>query len=106
MSNTIDLFTRKSVEELQAIKDKDEQEFENYKKDSLQQLIDLQQDLLDEGRLDGLMFCATTTDNGFVSPMVFCPSNQGWFQMNYLADEFKDVTMNTITFGSLSEQEG
>lgn len=105
MSNTIDLFTRKSVEELEALKNKSEEEYKEIKRSQFQMLIDIQQELLDNDELEGLMLFACLTNGSELSPLGYSPTKAGWLHLNYLADAAKDLTLTTLAYGTEEEDD-
>lgn len=84
------LFTKKDLSEVERAQQEANAATEKLNREAIQSVINQQQELLDSGELQGLMFCGVAKNNALVYPVLCCTPNHN-LQFNLLADYFKDT---------------
>lgn len=90
MADVKDIFTKKDLAEVEAKREKDKEDKEEYVKEIFHSLLEGFKDHVDSGNITGLVIAATT-DTGIIVPQCVTSSTEASIKMNFVADLFKDI---------------
>ena len=94
--NVKDIFTKKSLTDLEAEALKDKEDKEAYAKEVFTGVLEGILSEVEEGNITGLLISATTK-NGVIVPQFVYTGKAAIFEMNYLAGIAKEVVEDTCS---------